>query len=147
MEPAVQHVLRGAAVLAGIIVFVQFLPYGRGHDNPPIHDEPTWDLPQTREAFMAACADCHSNETRWPWYSHVAPASWLVQRDVEQGRAKFNISLGKGGGLAGKAAREVREGDMPPWSYEILHPKAWVVIHDREAFAAGLAATFGEDPE
>lgn len=79
--------------LALVLLAIQLVPYGRDHHNPPAVAEPPWDSPQTRELFVKACADCDSNQTRWPWYSHIAPVSWLVQRDVEEGRSKLNLSL------------------------------------------------------
>jgi len=68
-------------VLAGGIVFIamQLVPYGHAHTNPPVTGEPKWDSPQTRELAKRACFDCHSNETDWPWYSNIAPVSWLIQ--------------------------------------------------------------------
>ena len=62
---------------------IQFVPYGRDHDNPEVTNTVAWDSPRTAELFDPACADCHSNETDWPWYSNVAPVSWLVQSDGE----------------------------------------------------------------
>jgi hypothetical protein len=79
----------GVVVLFGLI---QLVPYGRDHTNPPVVAEPAWDSPQTRALAVRACFDCHSNETVWPWYSNVAPASWLVQRDVDDGRRRLNWS-------------------------------------------------------
>ena len=76
----------GALAVLAVLVAIQFVPYGRAHDNPPPVQEPRWDSARTRALAEVACFTCHSNETRWPWYSHIAPASWLVQRDVEQGR-------------------------------------------------------------
>ena len=73
------------AVVVAILV-LQLIPYGRNHNNPPVVAEPAWDSPATRTAFMQACGDCHSNETTWPWYSQVAPMSWLIQHDVDEGR-------------------------------------------------------------
>ena len=66
----------------GVLLIIQFVPYGRDHTNPPVIAEPAWDSPQTRALFFRACADCHSNETKWPWYSTIAPASWLITRDT-----------------------------------------------------------------
>ena len=85
------------AVIAciGVVVlmaFIQLIPFGRAHANPPVLQEPNWDSPQTRDLASRACFDCHSNETTWPWYSNVAPVSWLVQRDVDEGREKLNFS-------------------------------------------------------
>ena len=65
-------------VIVVVVVGIQLIPYGRNHTNPPVVTEPQWDSPRTRELFTRACADCHSNETVWPWYSNLAPMSWLV---------------------------------------------------------------------
>ncbi|MCX7782465.1 MAG: heme-binding domain-containing protein, partial [Meiothermus sp.] len=86
-------ILWSIGALALVLLAIQLVPYGRDHQNPPVVAEPPWDSPQTRALFVRACADCHSNQTRWPWYSHIAPVSWLVQRDVEEGRSKLNLSL------------------------------------------------------
>ena len=82
----------GIAALLMTALVVQVIPYGRDHTNPPVAAEPLWDSPQTRDLAVRACFDCHSNETEWPWYSNVAPISWLVQRDVEEGREELNFS-------------------------------------------------------
>lgn len=107
--------LKIAGAIVGIIligfVVVQFIPVDR--TNPPVVQEPNWDSPQTRALAERACFDCHSNETKWPWYSKVAPVSWLVAHDVEEGRAALNLSewgsrpageQGEGGGEAGEGA-------------------------------------------
>ncbi len=71
--------------LLSVLVLIQVVPYGRDHANPPVRAEPAWNSARTRELAVRACFDCHSNETIWPWYSNLAPASWLVQRDVKKG--------------------------------------------------------------
>jgi hypothetical protein len=71
---------------------IQLVPYGRDHGNPPVTGEPTWDASETRALVKQACFDCHSNETEWPAYASIAPVSWLVQRDVNEGRAVLNFS-------------------------------------------------------
>lgn len=127
-------------------VVIQLVPYGRDHDNPAIIAEPNWDSPQTRDLFMTACGDCHSYETEWPWYSHVAPVSWLVQHDVEEGRAEFNVSRwGRGENEADEAAEVIQEGEMPLPVYLITHPEARLAAADEQALIQGLVATFGED--
>jgi mono/diheme cytochrome c family protein len=124
---------------------IQLVPYGRRHGNPEMSREPDWDRPQTRELFFRACKDCHSSETEWPWYSFVAPASWLVERDVEEGRSHFNISeWGRDENHGDEAAKLVREGEMPLWFYLLLHPEARLSDEDLEELIRGLAATFGE---
>jgi hypothetical protein len=129
----------GIVVLA--VVGLQLIPYGRAHANPPVQTEPQWNSPRTRELFVRACADCHSNETVWPWYSNLAPVSWLVQRDVDEGREKFNIS--DGSGEADEAAEKVAEGEMPPTIYTLMHPEAKLSVSEKQELIQGLQATFG----
>jgi len=132
--------------LAGFGVGIQLVPYGRGHANPEVSQEPGWDRPRTRELFFRVCKDCHSNQTEWPWYSFVAPASWLVQRDVDEGRSHFNVSeWGREKNHGDEAAELVREGEMPPWFYLPAHPEARLSDEEREELLAGLVATFGEE--
>jgi mono/diheme cytochrome c family protein len=125
---------------------LQLVPYGRNHTNPHVIAEPQWDAPQTRVLFMRACGDCHSNETQWPWYSNIAPVSWLIQRHVDEGREKLNVSQWRVGAYdeAGESAEKMREGSMPPSNYLPLHPEAMLSPADKNALAKGLAATFGE---
>ena len=137
----------------GIVVLVaigiQFVPYGRDHANPPVVAEPKWDSPKTKEYFVRACADCHSNETKWPWYSNIAPISWLNQYDVEEGREHFNVSMwgvqkkNKGD----ESKEEFEKGEMPPWFYVIAHPDAKFTESEAKEFMKGLVATFGEEED
>ncbi len=69
-------------VVAGLII--QVVPYGRDHENPKTVQEITWNAPATRKLASSACMDCHSNLTVWPWYTNIAPISWLTTRDVEK---------------------------------------------------------------
>lgn len=134
--------------LAAAAILIQLVPYGRDHTNPPVTGEPVWSSPQTRALFFRACGDCHSHETAWPWYSHVAPLSWLVQRDVNRGRSEFNVSRwGTGKQEADEAAGEFREGEMPPWFYLPSHPEARLEGAERDSLQAGLVATFGDEEE
>ncbi len=103
------------AVLAAAFLLIQFIPYGHAHDNPPVISEPNWDSAQTREVAQRACFDCHSNETVWPWYSNIAPISWLVQRDTDEGRAEVNFSEW-GQGLEGEESEELFESVMDTMS-------------------------------
>jgi mono/diheme cytochrome c family protein len=131
--------------IAGLGLVTQLVPYGREHPMPEVDREPDWDRPRTRELFFRACKNCHSNETQWPWYSFVAPISWLVQRDVEEGRSHFNVSQwGREENHGDEAGRLVREGEMPPWFYLPLHPDEHLSDEDRGDLISGLVATFGE---
>jgi hypothetical protein len=137
---------RVAAVLGGIFVLVQLVPYGWSRTNPPVRAEPAWDAPRTRELFFRACADCHSNQTEWPWYSKIAPVSWLVVRDVEVGRSHFNVSeWDRPQEDAGEAAEEVRDGEMPLPIYLPAHPEARLSAAEKAELVRGLAATFGDE--
>jgi hypothetical protein len=129
----------------GALLLMQLVPYGRAHTNPPVVQEPPWDAPATRELVRAACYDCHSNETRWPWYSHVAPISWLVQRDVDEARAHLNFTewhLRQE--HADDAAEEVRSKAMPQWPYPLLHGEARLTDEQRVRLAASFDRMFGE---
>ena len=130
-------------------VAIQVVPYGREHTNPPVVQEPQWDTPKTRALFMRACADCHSNETKWPWYSNIAPVSWLVQHDVDEGREHFNVSnwLHQKKNKGDEAAEEVREGDMPPLVYLPAHPEARLSETEKKELITGLVNTFGEEDD
>lgn len=132
-------------VLAGIAVIIQLVPYGRAHANPPVRQEPSWDSPRTRELAVRACFDCHSNEVRWPWYSHLAPVSWLVQQDVEEAREHLNFSeWDRRQKDADEAAEEVAEEEMPLWYYLPLHSEARLSAAERRELVAGLEATTGK---
>lgn len=131
---------------AGVALVLQIIPLGAERSNPPVVAEPTWDAPRTRELFFRGCADCHSNETHWPWYSKVAPVSWLVTKDVREGREHFNVSeWNRPQDDAEDAAEEFGEGEMPPWFYLPTHPRARFSDAERAELVAGLRATFGED--
>ena len=130
--------------IVGLLLVIQLVPYGRAHTNPPVTMEPAWDSPQTRELAVRACYDCHSNETAWPWYTSVAPVSWLAQRDVNVGRDVLNFSeWDKPQQKAEDAAEAVREGEMPPIYYTPLHSTARLSDQEKQALIAGLEATIG----
>jgi hypothetical protein len=134
--PVIGIILLGICFFAGI----QAIPYGKNHINPPVVQEVKWDSPQTRQLAQRACFDCHSNETTWPWYSTVAPVSWLVYHDVEEGRQNLNFSDWTGGGeTVDEAPEVVLRGRMPPLQYTIIHQNAVLSQADKELLAQGLA--------
>lgn len=135
----------GTAVVATLLA-IQLAPDGRNHVNPPVRQEPAWDRPETRALAVRACFDCHSNETVWPWYSSVAPLSWLIQRDVDAGRQALNYSeWDRGQGEARESATSVRRGEMPPWFYTLSPSRARLTPSERATLVAGLEATFGAE--
>lgn len=128
-----------------VLLVIQLVPYGRNHTNPKITGEPEWDTPKTRTLFMRVCGNCHSNETVWPWYSSIAPASWLVQSDVDEARENLNVSewgrQGKNKGI--DAAGEVADDGMPPFFYLPAHPEARMTPAEKTELVTGLKKTFG----
>jgi mono/diheme cytochrome c family protein len=131
-------------LLAGFIL-IQLIPYGRNHTNPPVVAEPKWDSPRTKELAQRACFDCHSNETIWPWYSGIAPGSWLIYRDMVEGRRRLNFSEWNNPGRgANEAAEIVMEGEMPPLQYLLIHKNALLTTAEKEELAKGLATTLGQ---
>jgi cytochrome c len=85
---------------------------------------------EIRLALTQKCGDCHSNNTRWPLYSRVAPSSWLVEHDVHAGREHLNLtswqqySIDDRIDLLGKMSSQLRQGKMPLKQYLLLHPEA-----------------------
>ena len=121
------------------VIGIQWLPVCR--INPPAEKAIEWDSVRTKELFDRACRDCHSNETVWPWYSKIAPISWVIAKHVDEGRGSFNISaLHDEGGS--NAAHAVVSGKMPLRSYLLLHPKARLNDVERNALIRGLDETF-----
>jgi hypothetical protein len=123
------------AALLVALAGIQFVPVDRS--NPPIRSELSV-ASDAAATLRASCFDCHSNETRWPWYSRIAPVSWLVAYDVHEGREHLNFS--EWASLAAKEqqkameeiAEEVEEGKMPLWFYVLMHRDAALSARERE---------------
>lgn len=138
-----KNVSKWAGIGAGVAALaIQFVPVDRS--NPPVETEAPAP-PAVREVLRRACYDCHSNETRWPWYSRVAPVSWLVAHDVTEGRRELNFSTWNRLDAAKqvKALREtweeVDEGEMPLRIYLPTHPEARLSDSDRALLRAWAA--------
>jgi len=133
--------------LAGVVVLgvaAQAVPYGRDHTNPAVVAEPSWSDPGVRALAVRACYDCHSNESRWPWYSHVAPVSWLVQSDVVEGRQALNFSeWNRPQEEASEAAKATANQEMPPGMYVPLHAESRLSAVERDRLVRGLSAITG----
>jgi Haem-binding domain len=133
--------LRAGLGLLVVAVLVQLVPYGRDHPNPPVTRDAPWPDGRARELATAACYDCHSNQTRWPPQSFVAPFSWLLARDVSQGRDELNFSTwDEDDGDADDAADAVAEGSMPPRRYLLVHPDAALGEAERQLLVDALEA-------
>jgi hypothetical protein len=133
--------LRAGLGLLAVAVLLQLVPYGRDHTNSPVTQDAPWPDGRARELATAACYDCHSDQTRWPPQSYVAPLSWLVTRDVEQGRDELNFSpWDDDDGEADDAAEAVADGSMPPRRYVLVHPDAALSEEERQVLVAALEA-------
>ncbi len=133
----------------GLAVFaaIQFVPYGRDHAAPPITQRAAFGPGEGLELVRGACFDCHSNETVWPWYSNVAPVSWLTQRDIDAGRAVLNFSEWDRPQEGAKDLVEVvRDQEMPPLNYTLLHPGARLSDGERARVIAELRAMLEASP-
>ena len=130
-----------------ILVAIQFVPIDRL--NPPVEAEVPAPA-NVRVILRRACYDCHSNETAWPWYSQVAPFSWLVARDVRKGREELNfstwnrITTQQQVKKLKESWKEVAEGEMPPWFYLSIHRDATLSDEDRTALRNWALSTTGE---
>ncbi|MEX0797496.1 MAG: heme-binding domain-containing protein [Acidimicrobiia bacterium] len=138
---------RGLATVLVAALAAQVVPYGRDHTNPPVVAEPQWGSSQTRDLAVRACFDCHSNETEWPWYTNIAPVSWLIQSDVDEGREGLNFSEWDREQEGEEAAETVREGSMPPNPYLLTHPTARLTEAELAEFIDGLLEMFGDGEE
>lgn len=125
--------------VAVILVALQLVPVGR--TNPPTTSKV--DAPQEALAVLErSCFDCHSNESRWPWYAYVAPVSWLVTHDVKEGREHVNFSewaqydAEKVADILKDVRDEVEEGKMPLPIYLVLHGDARLSEQDKQALFA-----------
>jgi hypothetical protein len=92
MRPRLKQI---AVAIVVLFIALQLVPVDR---HKPVVD-PAQTIyaitpvpPGVRSVFDGSCNDCHSNETRWPWYAHVSPASWIVAHDVHKGRREMNFS-------------------------------------------------------
>jgi Haem-binding domain len=143
-------VLWTVGMFLALLVVIQFIPLAGAKTNPPVVAEPQWNNPETKTLAQRACYDCHSNETKWPWYSNVAPVSWLVINDTHEGRSVLNFSQwGQGEQEASEVAETVQEGSMPPQVYLLTHVEARLNSLEKSQLTEGLKATFGvgEDKE
>jgi hypothetical protein len=133
---------RVALGAGALLLAIQLVPVSR--TNPPVRSNVPAP-PEVANVLHRACFDCHSNETVWPLQAYVAPLSWLVAHDVEEGREELNFS--EWGAkpeekTARKLAKEVRKGDMPPLLYVVAHPGA-KLTNDEKALLVNWAQGLG----
>lgn len=127
-------------ILAVLFVAIQFVPVGR--TNPPIDPSVTFQakvkVPAEIDRIVRrSCYDCHSHETKWPWYAYIAPSSWLVTGDVKNGRGLLNFSnwnynMFRTVGRLDQMAEEVYQARMPLPQYLLMHPNAKLSQAERD---------------
>lgn len=144
--PWVKRIVLG---LVGLLAAAQLVRPER--TNPPVEAEKALDLvapppPALASTLRRACFDCHSHETRWPWYSHVAPVSWMLAKHVKDGRRHLDFSdwvrmtTGKKRKVVGEICDEVKDGGMPLASYLWIHGDARLASADVQAICEWTAA-------
>jgi hypothetical protein len=126
-------------ILFAAFVIIQFVRPAR--TNPPVEPAKTIEAnlqvsPQVAAIFDRSCKDCHSNKTVWPWYTNVAPVSWLLTSHVNDGRHDMNLSewgsydKDKQSHRLRDMCEQVQDGNMPLSTYTPLHPKSKLSAED-----------------
>jgi hypothetical protein len=135
-------------VFGALVVVFALLQFANpARTNPPVvQDLMATNMPPPHVAALlhAACYDCHSHETKWPWYSHIAPAAWLVVSDVNEGRKHLNLSAWPAADSVRAAKKldrmseEIDYREMPPSKYTLLHADARLTDADRKELTGWL---------
>lgn len=142
--------LAGLVLTAAVVAVLQPLRYAT--DNPPPTVAAVWDSPATADLVARTCLDCHSNETRWPWYTRVAPMNWLTAGHVKSGRKAFNLSEldrlapDRRASLGERMGRSLTRGSMPTADYLMLHPPARLTDAEKDQLVEGLARSLAVAP-
>jgi hypothetical protein len=128
-----RHWTIALTVAAVVVVAIQLVPVDRGTSAAATLDAP----PEVQAALAATCFDCHSGATDWPWYSRVAPVSWIVAHHVEEGREHLDFSswndvdAGRRAHWRQEMVEVIESGEMPPGYYTFAHADAVVDDHTR----------------
>lgn len=129
---------------------IQFVPVPGVGQNP----QPQFQFeapPEVKAILVRSCLDCHSNETRWPFTARLAPASWLIMKDVEEGRGILNFSEWADYDEEDRAIdkesawEQIEAGTMPPWFYYPPHPDAWMSDSDKAILKKWMMPEEGAD--
>ena len=133
-------ILIGGAVI--LFLLIQLIPFGHTRTNPPVVSEPNWSSPQARALVKEHCFQCHSNETDWTWYANIAPGSWLIAMDVNEGRDEFNFSDWQNDpGELDELVEKIQEGDMPPIQYWLFHPNSRMNDQQKQELIDALSSS------
>jgi hypothetical protein len=134
LRRTVKHLLRVSLAGAALVGLVSLLvhPFGavRAHNSAAPLLAGAEVHPAVAQIVERSCQNCHSERTHWPWYSYVAPVSWLIENDVWKARGHMNLSVWdqytveKRQELLGELAAAVRSRQMPPPRYTLMHSSA-----------------------
>ncbi len=136
--------------LAGILTVlaaIQFIQPARNRSGQAFPADITAVVPtppDVRNILHAACYDCHSNHTRYPWYAYIQPAGWFLARHVREGKEELNLHLFGEYSARRQASKlrsmesSIRDGTMPLASYSMLHPEAKLTAAQRGALLQWL---------
>lgn len=139
-----------AIAVVAVLALIQLIPVQR--TNPPV----TADIqapPEVKAILKTSCYDCHSHETRWPFYSYVAPVSWFIAHDVQKGRGRLNFSewgtyaQDRQDLLREIIYEEVSEKKMPLPQYVLMHPSARIGDAELSTLKQWAGATEDINPE
>jgi hypothetical protein len=132
----------GIGVIALQVFPIQLLAHDLGRYDQPVTNQISWNSADVERLVRQACYDCHSNETRYPFYASIAPISWLINSDVNEGRRALNFSTQSASQIdPEELAETVLEGEMPPAIYLPLHPEANLTADERQTLVQGFYAS------
>ena len=126
-----------------VVAFVVIQAIRPAKTNPPVDETRTMEAntqmsPEVSAILARACSDCHSSKTAWPWYSQIAPVSWYIVKDVNDGRKELSLSDWSTYEPKRKARKlqeiceQIEKGEMPMKSYVLIHPAAKLSDSDRQ---------------
>lgn len=134
-------------VVVGLFIVLQLIPLNQ--TNPPVIQDASAPS-DIKTILQTSCYDCHSNETAWPWYSRIAPGSFLITRDVVEGRKHLNFSefsdldAFDSTDIADEIIEVLDEGEMPILPYLLLHPGASLSDSQVEALQGWAESLYPE---
>ena len=142
-RPVLRHCVLLGVMFAIAQLFQPQVPIPVRHGRPAVWDNPELDTRVTA-ILKRSCQDCHSSETRWPWYARISPGSWVMSHHVRQGRQQFNLSdqFTFSAMERGDIADSVNNDSMPPKLYLLLHPSARLSDEDRDIITDWAAGRF-----
>lgn len=145
--PVRRIILWGVLGLLALFLLIQLIPYGRKHADPKPTQVARLPTAHGEQLFKQACADCHSDHTKWWWAASIAPASWLIYKDVQDGRGAMNLSeWDKPQPELGDVTEAISGGGMPPLQYKVIHPSAKLSSSEKRDLMAAFRDLYRTNP-